>query len=45
VSTFVALHTTIDLDGLYDLLEMSAVHSSWSHAAMLNAEERHGRSR
>lgn len=45
VSTFVALHTTIDLDGLYDLLEMAQVHSSWANAAMNNAREQHGNTR
>jgi hypothetical protein len=39
VSTYVALHTTIDLDGLYDLLEMAEVHASWANAAYLNAKE------
>ena len=42
VSTYVALHTTIDLDGLYDLLEMAEVHRSWAHAAYLNMKEEHG---
>lgn len=36
-ATYVALHTTIDLDGLYDLLELAQVHASWAHAAYLNA--------
>ena len=33
-----ALHTTIDLDGLYDILEMQEVHSSWRSAAHRNAK-------
>lgn len=37
VSTYAALHTTIDLDGLYDLLEMQEVSASWKHAAHANA--------
>jgi len=36
---FVALHTTIDLDGLYDILEMSEVRQSWQSAAVKNARE------
>lgn len=43
VRTYEALHTTIDLDGLYDLLECSDVYQSWQEAARLNAEEQHGR--
>lgn len=43
VATYQALHTTIDLDGLYDLLEMVEVHSSWQEAMRLNVEETHGR--
>jgi hypothetical protein len=38
-ATYVALHDEISLDGLYDLLEMREVHSSWESAALLNAEE------
>ena len=38
-ATYIALHTTIDLDGLYDLLEMQQVHGSWANAAMKNAEQ------
>jgi hypothetical protein len=37
VQTFIALHTVIDIDGLYDLLELQQVHSSWCHAGLLNA--------
>lgn len=39
-ATYVKLHTTIDLDGLYDLLEMQQVHATWEAAAQLNAHER-----
>lgn len=39
VQTYKDLHTVIDLDGLYDLLELSEVHASWTHAAYLNAQE------
>jgi len=36
--TYEALHETIDLDGLYDLLEMRDVLSSWKHAQMFNSD-------
>lgn len=36
VATYVALHTTIDLDGLYDILELGEVHASWAHAQAAN---------
>jgi len=39
VATYEALHTTLDLDGLYDLLEMQEVHQSWKNAAIANARE------
>ena len=39
VQTYIALHTTIDIDGLYDLLEMAEVHGTWAMAAHLNATE------
>lgn len=39
VATYIALHTTIDLDGLYDILEMQAVHASWCAAAYRNAKD------
>lgn len=39
VGTYQALHTTIDLDGLYDIIEMKEVQSSWVKAAELNARE------
>jgi hypothetical protein len=45
VSTYIALHTSIDLDGLYDLIEMQEVHSSWKHAAARNAAEATERAR
>ena len=38
--TYQALHTTIDLDGLYDILEMKDVLSSWKNAEMFNNDER-----
>lgn len=34
------LHTTIDLDGLFDLLEMQDVLSSWKHAERKNMDWR-----
>lgn len=40
--TYQALHTTIDLDGLYDLLEMRQVQASWKEAAIANAREANG---
>lgn len=40
--TYEALHTTIDLDGLLDLLEMKDVLSSWQAAEMSNEEARRG---
>lgn len=36
---WVALQTTIDLNGLYDLLELKAVHASWEDAARRNLED------
>ena len=38
-TTYQALHATIDLDGLYDLLELKDVLGSWKTAAQRNAEE------
>ena len=38
--TYQALHTTIDLDGLYDILEMKDVLRSWQDAEMFNNDER-----
>lgn len=34
------LHTTIDLDGLCDILEMKQVLTSWQHAEMKNLKLR-----
>lgn len=42
VATYVRLHTEIDLDGLYDLLELQEVHASWKSAAVANAREGNG---
>ena len=39
VPTYVALHETIDLDGLYDILEISEALSSWREAMTANARE------
>ena len=39
METYQALHTTIDLDGLYDILEMKDVLQSWIHAELFNSEE------
>ena len=39
-ATYVKLHTSIDLAGLYDLIEMQQVHATWEAAAQLNAHER-----
>ena len=39
VATYEAIHTTLDLDGLYDLLELKEVHQSWKAAAHANARE------
>ena len=36
--TYVLLDTVIDLDGLYDLLEMKQVADSWGDAAKWNAD-------
>lgn len=33
-----ALQTTLDLDDMYDLLELKQVHASWMLASQLNAE-------
>ncbi len=41
-ATFEALHTSIDLDGLYDLLEMADAADSWKNAAMMNVNESRG---
>ena len=36
--TYIALHTVIDFDGLYDILEMLDVDGSHRAAAMANQE-------
>ena len=41
-ATFQALHTSIDLDGLYDLIEMADAADSWKNAAMMNVNESRG---
>lgn len=43
--TYVLLSTVIDVDGLFDLLEMQTVHSSWQQAIRMNLEEQHGNTR
>jgi hypothetical protein len=40
VATQEALRTRLTLDDLMDTLEMKAVRDSWSHAEMLNADQR-----
>ncbi len=40
VQTFVDLHTTITLKGLYDILELKTVHGTWLDAAQYNARQR-----
>jgi len=42
VTTYQALHTTIDYDGLLDLLELRAVRESWQHAMLLDLDEQRG---
>ncbi len=37
--TYERLHTTIDYDGLMDLLEMKQASDSWAHAGRANARE------
>ncbi len=32
--TYALLHTTIDFDGLFDLIEIKEVQDSWKHAAI-----------
>lgn len=39
VEMYEALHTSLDLDGLIDVLEMQHVRASWQHAEMFNLEE------
>jgi hypothetical protein len=36
--TYEKLHTTIDYDGLWDLIEAKHVHDSWKKAAIANQE-------
>jgi hypothetical protein len=35
-ATYVALHTSIDYDGLLDILEMNQVQNSWNEATRAN---------
>ena len=35
---YAALHSTIDIDGLYDIIEMRQVADSWKRAAVANLE-------
>ena len=35
---YVLLSSTVDMDGLYDLLEMRTVQDSWNAAARWNAD-------
>ncbi len=44
-ATYVLLDTTIDLDGLYDLLEMRSVADSWSAAQLWNNDPTGGQGR
>lgn len=37
---YLDLHTVIDLDGLYDILELRDVLSGWKHAELKNADWR-----
>ncbi len=39
---YLDLHTVIDLDGMYDLLELREVHNSWKSAALRNAPQQQG---
>lgn len=39
VATYQALHTSIDLAGMYDLIELKEVHASHAAAAYHNAQE------
>ena len=40
VSAYIALNSTIDTDGLFDLLELKEIHNSWVNAETANARER-----
>lgn len=37
VKAYEALHTTLDFEAVYDLIEMQVVSSSWDYAAQQNA--------
>lgn len=37
-ATYHLLDSCIDLDGLWDLLELHEVHASWKHAEMKNQQ-------
>ena len=37
--TYEQLHTTLDLDAMYDLIEMRDVQASWNQAAMEKAQQ------
>lgn len=39
VATYIALHETIDTDGLFDILEISDSLASWKNAALANVRE------
>ena len=38
-NTYVQLHTIIDYDGLFDLIELNDVQQSWAQARALNMRE------
>lgn len=38
---YLRLCTDIDLDGLYDILELRVCSSSWAHASAINSENKH----
>jgi hypothetical protein len=42
VTTYHLLHTTIDYDGLLDLIELQAVRDSWQHAQLIDLHSRIG---
>ena len=42
VATYQALHTTISLKGLFDIVELKEVQGSWVAAAIANARESAG---
>jgi len=41
LATYQALHTSVTLDGLMDLLEMQQVLASWQHAEARNDDAAH----